>query len=74
MCLSKILVVLGLIFEFSSVAVTQAKVFDVISKFIRERILQHFSKYRMTDNPWVARTTFGLLILGIVLQIIAVFV
>ena len=77
MCWSQILVVLGLIFEFSSVAMTQEKLFRNISKFIIKQILRKpYSTYTTTiiDKPWVGPTAFALLIVGMVLQGWSVFV
>ena len=78
MCWNQILVILGLIFEFLSVAMTQNQVFRDITKYLKEEI-QHErdSKYTITakiDKPWFGRTAFALLIVGMAFQGWSVFV
>ena len=78
MCWNQILVILGLISEFVSVAMTQNQVFRDIVKYLKEEIhYKQDSKYTITakmDKPWFGRTAFALLIVGMVFQGWSVFV
>ena len=74
---SQILVVSGLIFEFVSVAMTVKTVFWDIEEYIEKRILHKtIPKYRVTYEikPRDGKIAFVFLIVGMVLQGVAVFV